>query len=156
MSRIDGKPVTTPTSGAWNLYDSERPCETISSGDVLKRLIETLPTSGTTPNRIVGLEAPNGDNLSIGIASSSADNPSLMEPLAYIQYTNASLDPPYLVPVGDAALSFENGGVVVFRYEGSWTEILKRNCVPIDMMLRIALHFYRKGSLPEWIAWEEV
>jgi hypothetical protein len=45
---------------------------------------------------------------------------------------------------------------VVFRFEGQWTEVLRRNCVPVDVMLQIAKHFFLTGSLPHWIDWEQV
>lgn len=156
MSRMETKSIG-PTSGAWQLHDGERPLERVESEQELARLIRDLPISGTTPNRIVDLESPSGNTLSLGIAGiNDPDNPGLREPIACVHFTQASLDPPYLTPVGDASLTYEDGGVIVFRYEGSWTEILRRNCVPVEAMIRIAEHFFRHGILPDWVSWEEV
>jgi hypothetical protein len=156
MNRTERKAIESTTSGVWRLHDWELPFIQIDSPESLAHILRELPESGSTPNRIVELESPKGEKLSIGLAGAGdRDNPSLTQALACVQYTNAALDPPYLVPIGDAKLNLENG-VVVFRYEGSWTEILKRNCVPIDDAIRIAQHFYRHETLPQWIAWEEV
>jgi Immunity protein Imm1 len=156
MNRTENKPLNSATAGVWRLHDWERPYTKIDSDETLERLIRELPESGATPNRIADLESPSGHKLSIGIASrKDGNNPSLSQPLACVQITGASLDPPYLIPIGDASLNLENGGVAVFFYDGSWTEVLQRNCVPIDVAIRIALHFYRTEAVPDWIAWEE-
>src|SRR5204863_4309571 len=102
-----------------------------------------IPQRAGSPNAIVNLVASNGNTLSIGIAGQGdGDNPGLQEPLASVEFDLASQDPPYLVVVGDPWLTLEDGGVVVFRFEGQWTEVLRRNCVPVDVMLRIVKHFF--------------
>jgi Immunity protein Imm1 len=157
MSRVENSRIAVNTPGPWKLFDWERPLAIIDSEETLALAINSLADDVETPNRIVDLESPSGDKLSIGIAGpKDGDNTTLTQSVACVNFTDASLDPPYLTVVGDAKLSYENGGVVVFRYEGQWTEILRRNCVPLDVMLRIAQHFYATGTLPEWIAWEEV
>src|SRR4051812_6834435 len=106
---------TEPKSPAktWMLHDSERPLERVDSSEDLERMVRDLPNSGTTPNRIVELESPEGDRLSFGIASSrDGDNPGLTQAMGCIQFTGSSLEPPYLVPVGDGTLTYETGGVV--------------------------------------------
>ena len=156
MNRIESKPTNNSATNVWQLHDWERQFGPIDSQEALERMIRELPESGSPPNRIVDLESPNGDKLSFGIAGpNDGDNRTLTQALACVQFTNASLDPPYLIPVGDASLNYENGGVLVFHYDGSWTEILRRNCVPLEAMIRIAQHFYQNGTLPTWIAWEE-
>ncbi len=141
----------------WNLFDWEKPSTSIGSIEALHAAIKSLPDDVTTPNRIVLLESPRGDTLSIAIAGpKDSDNHGLTECLALLQFTNSSHDPPYLVPVGNSSLSYENGGVVVFRYDGTWTEALKRNRVPMEVLLTIVQHFYVTEALPDWIPWEEV
>jgi Immunity protein Imm1 len=157
MNRIETNRASVKTPTQWTLQDWEGFSPSIASAVDLETAIRNLAKTGTTPNRIVDLESPSGAKLSVGIASAQdGDNPGVKEPLACVQVTAASLDPPYVTVIGDPELDFEKGGVVVFRYDGSWTEILRRNCVPVDVMVRIAHHFYANGNLPDWIGWEEV
>jgi hypothetical protein len=157
MNRGNLHPLSKTTPGTWRLHDGERPLFQVDSPEELERLVQELPETGSTPNRIVELESPQGERLSIGVAGpKDGDNPGLLQPFICLQLTNANLDRPYLIPISDSSLNLENGGVIVFRYEGTWTEILKRNCVPMDVAIRIAQHYYRTGILPQWIGWEEV
>ena len=148
----------TRTTKDWKLRDSTRVLCTPDSWDQLRDALVNLPQTAYTPNTIVDLVSPKGDTLSIGIAGpSDKDNPGLSQPLACLNFVDASRNPPYLAVVGDPTLTFELGGVVVFRYEeGTWTEILRRNCVPVEKVLEVAKHFFESGSLPDWITWEEV
>jgi Immunity protein Imm1 len=157
MSRVESNSNNVKAPGQWRLLDWERSFVIIDSEKTLKATLSGLLEKADTPNRIVELESPEGDKLSIGIAGpTDSDNPKLTQPLACVNFTSASLDPPYLTVVSDATPQDDDGGVVVFRYDGSWTEVLRRNCVPVDVMLRIAQHFFAKGILPDWITWEEV
>ncbi len=130
---------------------------TASTWEGIEAALLAIPERASSPNAIATLVAPNSDTLSIGIASHrDGDNPGLDTPLASVEFNRASQDLPYLVVVGDPSLNAENGGVVVFRFEGQWTEVLRRNCVPVDVMLPIARHFFLTGTLPDWIDWERV
>jgi len=142
---------------SWTLLDGEEEMARVGSWDDLRAVLIDYPERAGTPNSIVSLVAPSGATLSIGVAGpSDGDNPGLAAPLASLEYANASHDPPYLVPVGDASLTFENGGVAVFRSGGQWTEILIRNCIPREVMLKVANHFFLEGTLPIWLTWEQV
>ena len=142
---------------SWTLLDFDRELAVETTWVGLEDALRTIPEKAASPNAIVTLVAPNGDTLSVGIAGrGDHDNPDLRQHLATVEFNQASQDPPYLVVVGDPTLTFENGGVVVFRFEGQWTEILQRNCVPVDVMIEVAKHFFHAGRLPEWITWEEV
>jgi hypothetical protein len=149
--------IITPVAGSWELIDGDRTMPIQGTAECLESALLGLPRWASVPNAIAILVAPSGETFSIGIAGrGDEDNPGLEQPLACVEYNRASQDPPYLVPVGDPALTFENGGVVVFRFGGQWTEVLRRNCVAIDVMTRIVNDFVTTGELPTWIAWEEV
>lgn len=157
MNHIESKKAAAGNATPWRLLDCERPNATVDTWESLKKSLLGITETSGTPNRIVDLESPQGDTLSIGIAGPrDRNNPTLTEPLACLNFTNSSRNPPYLTIVGDPGLTYENGGVVVFQVDGTWTEILHRNCVPVDVMLQIVKHFYATGSLPESIRWEEV
>ncbi len=158
MSRVEARQSSpSRVAGSWALLDYDRKLAVADDWDDLEAALRALPETASAPNAIATLVSPLGDTLSIGIAGrGDRDNPGLTEPLASVEHNPKSGDPPYLVVVGDPALTFESGGVVVFRFGGQWTEILRRNCVPVDVMLRIARDFFTTGHLSDWIAWEEV
>ena len=148
---------TAETAGSWELLDFDRGIATASTREGIESALLAIPERASSPNAIATLVAPDGETLSVGIAGpADGDNPGLDRPLACVEYNRASQDPPYLVPVGDPSLSADHGGVAVFRFEGQWTEVLRRNCVPVDVMLQIARHFFLTGTLPDWIDWEPV
>ena len=157
MSQRDAARPTAAAVGTWELLDFDQEMATATTWEDIESALLAIPKRASSPNAIVTLVAPNGDTLSIGIASPlDGDNPGLEEPLACVEFNQASQEPPYLVVVGDPSLTAENGGVVVFRFEGQWTEVLRRNCVPVDVMLQIAKHFFLTGTLPDWIDWEQI
>jgi hypothetical protein len=157
MSQHDAPRSTVETTESWELLDFDRRMATASTWEGIESALRAIPERASSPNAIATLVAPNGDTLSIGIASPrDGDNPGLDRPVACVEFNRASQDPPYLAVVGDPSLTAEDMGVVVFRFEGQWTEILRRNCVPVDVMLQIAKHFFLTGTLPDWIDWEPV
>lgn len=158
MTQMQTSQAGTQAATQWKLLDWDRTVVVAGAWDQLKEVLLNAPRKASIPNTIVDLISPHGDVLSIGIAGPlDRDNPGLSEPLACLNFTAASRNPPYLTAVGDPSLSRENGGAIVFRYEeGTWTEIPRRNCVPVETMLRVAKHFFHNGSLPNWITWEEV
>ncbi len=157
MSTADLTRTGVRAAGAWTPLDFGRELAVERTWEALEAAILAIPDRAETPNAIATLVAPSGDTLSIGIAGrGDRDDPGPDRPLASIEYNHASQDPPYLAVVGDPALNFEDGGVVVFRFGGEWTEILRRNCVPVDVMLRVAGHFVATGGLRDWIGWEQV
>lgn len=158
MNQIELSQAGVKVANPWQLVDGDQTLAVVDSWEQLEEALRSVPQKAFTPNTIVDLFTPQGDTLSIGVAGPrDRDNPGIGEPLACINFTAASRNPPYLTVVGDPLLSYENGGVTVFRYEeGTWTEILRRNCVPVEVMLRVVKHFFLTGSLPDWIPWEEV
>ena len=157
MSRVETRQSSpSRVAGSWTLLDFDRELAVVDDWEGLEAALRSLPEKAGDPNAIATLASPRGDTLSIGIAGrGDGDNPGLDHPLASVEYNQASGDPPYLVPVGNPATTAEEGGVAVFRFEGQWTEIPRRNCVPVDVMLRIARDFFATGKIPDWIAWEE-
>ena len=129
----------------WAVLDWNRELARIESEEDLERTLREVPAQASSPNAIVNIWSPTGDVLSVGISDG----------LACMNFTGSSGDPPYYKVVGHPELSPQDG-VIVFRYEGQWTEIPKRNCVPVQVMIRGAKDFYRTGELPEWLEWEEV
>ncbi len=151
------KPRTARVGQGWSLREGDHVLANDSDWESLRNALLDLPKTATTPNGIVTLVATDGTTLSIGIAGAGDnDNPGLSTTLATVDYTPASGDPPYLVPVQDASVSYEKGGVVVFRADGQWTEVLRRHCVPVAVMLKIAEEFYYSQMLWEGIEWEQV
>ena len=156
------KPFDAPispgrASGTWSLLESGRELAEGTGWDDLEGSLRTVPCQASVPNGIAVLRTPTGDTFSIGIAEARGeDNPGLDEELASIEYNGADQEPPYLVVVGDPSMTLQDGGVVVFRFEGDWTEVLRRNCVPVEKMLAIVRHFFEENALPDWIGWEQV
>src|ERR1700756_279490 len=121
MSQHDASRSTVETTGSWELLDFDQRMAAASTWEGIESALLAIPERASSPNAIATLVAPNGDTLSIGIASPlDGDNPGLDQPLACVEFSQASQDPPYLVVVGGPSLTAENGGVVVFRFEGLW------------------------------------
>jgi hypothetical protein len=59
----------------------------------------------------------------------------------------------YLRMVGDRSL---RGDVVFICRDMRYTPEPRRNCVSVEMMLRVAKHVFERGALPDWVEWEEV
>jgi Immunity protein Imm1 len=157
MSQHDATRSTAEATGSWELLDFDRRMATAMTWEGIESALRAIPEAASSPNAIATLVAPNGDTLSIGIASRlDGDNPGLDRPLACVEFNQASQDPPYLVPVGDPTPAAEHGNAVVIRFEGQWTEVPRRNCLPVDVMLQIVKHFFLTGTLPDWIDWEQV
>jgi Immunity protein Imm1 len=139
--------------GVWTLlhWGRETTAGTLSE---LEEAILAIPKDALTPNTIVDIAGPNSDMLSIGIAGPwDGYNSLLHEDVAYVEYSDASQEPPYLRIVGDRSLC----GEVVFMYrDRQHTPEPRHNCVPVEMMLRVVRHLYEYGTLPDWVEWEEV
>ncbi len=90
--------------------------------------------------QMIFLQAPSGDGLTIGVGG----------PLAYIEYTQASGDPPYLAAQGDSN-SWDD--VVEFDAGGTATEIPLAFCIPIQKAITIATHFFTHRSIPGDVEW---
>jgi Immunity protein Imm1 len=145
------------TAGHWKLIEGDRELVSGNRWDEIEVGLIGLSETISPPNAIVHLLTPSGDILWIGIAGPrDTDNPGLDRDLARVEWNRASLDPPYIVVVGDPNLSFDDGGVIVLRFDGHWTEILRRNCVPTDVMIRIVKEFFETNTLPKWIGWEQL
>jgi len=143
---------------SWRLLDWERELINTRSWNELSGVILDIPRRARMRNSICNLISPSGQILSIGIAEAgNGDNPELAATLACVNHQLQSGDPPYQTIVGNDSLDFESAGVVVFRCEdGEWTEILTRNCVPVETMVVAVKHFFETESLPDWLQWEEV
>jgi hypothetical protein len=157
MNHLETSQAADQVADSWTLLYGGQERAVGSTWEGLEAALAAIPQRAGAPNAIVTLVAPNGNTLSIGIAGQGdGDNPDLQKPLASVEFDLASQNPPYLVVVGDSSLTYENGGVLVFRFEGEWTEHLRRNCVSVDIMLRIVEHFVQTGERPDWIPWEPV
>src|SRR5438128_993040 len=88
----------------WTLMDGYRTLAVGNSREQLKEARLSTPLKAATPNTIVDLVSPQGDTLSIGIASpQDRDNPGMTETLACLNFTSESRNPPYLTVVGDSS-----------------------------------------------------
>lgn len=147
----------TDRTERWILRDGDRELFNGTEWSKLEKAILQIQDTANWPNEICDLESPSGKVLSIGIAKSGTkENPEIPSDLACVNFQSETGDPPYLSVVGDQSLDYETGGVVIFRYgNGHWTEILRRNCVTIEVMHRIAKEFVETKKLAEWIAWED-
>ena len=130
----------------WVLLDWDRKLSDVDSVEQLDTLLSSLCRLCKFPNGIANLVSPKGHTLSLGISGR----------LGCLNYIDADENAPSLTVLGDPSLTYENGGVVNFMYEDQVTEILRRNCVSVDVMLRAARHFYQTEGLPDWLTWEEV
>jgi hypothetical protein len=120
MNQHDAPRSTAETTGTWELLDFDRGLATASTWEGIESALLAIPERASSPNAIATLVAPNGDTLSIGIASPlDGDNPGLDRPLSCVEFNQASQEPPYLVVVGDPSLTAKNGGVVVFPVRGA-------------------------------------
>jgi hypothetical protein len=139
--------------GGWTLLfrDREVTAETLAD---LEGAILSIPKVALTPNTIVDIAGPNGDVLSVGIAGRSDGwNTFLKEDVVYVEYSDTSQESPYLRIVGDRS----SRGEVVFMYrDRQHTPEPRRNCVPVEVMLRVVRHLFEHGTLPDWVEWEEV
>ena len=158
MIQLEYNAPVSRAKNRWELRDADRLLGVADTWEQLQQSVLSAPQRAFTPNTIIDLTMPQGDTLSIGVAGPhDNDNPGISKPLCCLNFTDSSRNPPYLAIVGDASLTYETGGVVVFRYEdGAWTEILRRNCVPVETMLQVVKHAFDTGCLPTWIQWDEI
>lgn len=156
MSRETAAPSTVAQPQRYTLTVADQ-IVPVDQWSTLEQTIRSLPTRSAEPNAIATLTSSAGNALSIGIAGpGDGDNPGLSEQVACLTYIDASGDPPYLTVVGDASMHQEDGGIVVFKFNGHWTEMLRRNCLSIELMLPVVKEFFRTGQLPRNASWEEV
>lgn len=103
-------------------------------------LVDCLLRYSEGEPQMIFLQAPKGDDLTIGIGG----------PLAYIQYTQASGDPPYLAARGESSSWHE---FLEFDAGGTATEIPIALCIPLERAIEIAVCFFEHGHIPDDIEW---
>ena len=73
MSQRDAAESTAAAVGTWELLDFDRVMATANTWEGIESALLAIPKKASSPNAIATLVAPNGDTLSIGIASSLAE-----------------------------------------------------------------------------------
>jgi len=129
----------------WTLFDGRTVLAKIETLDELKKALSAAPETASYPNACIVLKAPSGDLLSLGIVGD----------IGYVEYINASLNPPYLVAVEDTSPPVDSPPIVLMN-AGEYTEIPRRHFIPLDKMLRVVEHFFCTQSRPDWVRWKEV
>lgn len=115
---------------------------TVTSPATLVQLLEKLQSH--TPF-LLDLIGDNGYRLTTGIGSD----------LGCVQHSRNDGEPPYLIAVqkGDAVGGDDE---VNFLAGGTATPILRRQCIPMELLKRVAVHFLSTGERSDEVAWEEV
>jgi hypothetical protein len=119
--------------------------ENICTREELERTLPAAMEKAAESGAILELESPSGQVLSLGVSEGKGS----------VQYQGSRDAGPYLMPVGDAALSPDNG-VVPFYYLGSESEVPLRNCITPEQVLPLVWEFFETDARPTSIAWEEL
>ena len=129
----------------YKLMDGERVIsEILSDQDLEKKLIE-IRDSPNYSNPILTLVDPLGNTLTIGISKN----------LGFLNFIDSSGNPPYFSSVGNRSLS-ETNEIMVFYIEGKhFTEVPKRNCIPIETLIEVTKEYIKTGNLSTVINWEK-
>ncbi len=91
---------------------------------------------------LVDVENLAGDGLAIGLGKD----------YSVLGFTSASGEPPYLVSKGFEA----SDELLVFYFQGHWTEFSMRNAIPISVARAAVREFLVTGKLTNTVEWEEV
>jgi hypothetical protein len=115
---------------------------TVTNPAMLVELLERLQSR--TPF-LLDLIGDNGYRLTAGVGRA----------LGCVQHSRNDGEPPYLMAVqkedavgGDDEVNFLAGGTA--------TPILRRQCIPMELLKRVAVHFLSTGERSDEVAWEEV
>jgi hypothetical protein len=115
-----------------------------SKGDLAKAL-SSMKEKLAERNPIIFLTHENGNILSFAISLEGY----------FVNYKDASWDPPYYSSAGDPEFA-EETGVVDFFLDGHHTEIRKRQLIKFPDLVAVVLHFFEHGTHPaELIDWVE-
>lgn len=125
-----------------------REIATMATDADLASFLHDPDTLGFLPPRpILEFVHANGNKLYMGIAPEGN----------YLEYVDASLDPPYFSSVGIPAEG-EDDEIVEFQMseEGHVTEISRADMVAFEDLVRVATAFLRSGTRPaDAIAWKQ-
>lgn len=127
---------------SWRIECEGRQIATPSSLQDLEAALLTIAQGAFGPNPTVDLVHPAGHILTIGISGERG----------FLNYSDASLDPPYYSSVGDPSLPVE-AGMAIFHH-GEPTEIPLRNCIPVDVLLAAVKEYFLTGTLSTSVEWE--
>ena len=72
-------------------------------------------------------------------------------PRGVLEFVPASLDPPYLVSVGEGTAP----GYLTYRLNDEPTPIANRHLIPAAVVREAVLEFCRTGALSSQVVWEE-
>ena len=117
------------------------PEKVVSSEEALRH--ELVHLLRKTPGRAVQLVSARGDILDI----------TLDQRIASVQFTNHTMQPPYLMPINEEAPSDKYHE---FDVGGTPTPVSLRHCIKPEKALEIAVYFFHHGTIPNDVQWEEV
>ncbi len=118
----------------------------VDSVDALESKLVEIVDSFNPPNPIVGIIHENGNNLGVGISPK----------YCFLNYMDASLDPPYYSSIGDGSIAVEADVVEFMMSETNHvSEIPRKHIISFEDVLRAARLFFETGTWPETaIMWE--
>ena len=116
--------------------------ERASSIEDLERLLDRIAADYPGDSAVLATltRDDTGDSLKIGLG----------RPLSVLEFMSGSLEPPYFASVG----TVQDDGSEVYHYDGEWTEIPRRNLIPLVEARRAARRFFLTGERPDEVAWE--
>lgn len=112
----------------------------ISNEEKLRKELKRF--KGNDPGKLIDLNSPSGDYLTLGIGASGG----------CVMFTPASLEPPYLVACGPSD-DYETS--VEFLRGDTPTPIPLAYVLSVEEVIDIAVYFFLNGSLPKTVEWEE-
>ena len=113
----------------------------ISSENDLKHY---LLKKAANENSIILLESQTSGTLTIGVG----------DPYGFVEFINKT-DPPYLIAVMGTT-DTEIDTFVEFDSGGTPTPIPKFACLPMELVVSIAIYFFNNGELPKNVNWQEI
>jgi hypothetical protein len=72
----------------------------------------------------------------------------------FVEFMDTNGDPPYLLATEKEPKEF-NEDYLEFDSGGTPTPILLNNCIPVEMLIRIAVDVSKSRELPKYIEWKE-
>jgi hypothetical protein len=115
----------------------------VESVEELDRQLDDLEQKARLNPLMVDLVACNGDTLSIGLG----------QDVSVLSWVGASGDPPYYASKGNEATQ---GETIVFSYRDQWSEFPLWSAIPTALARDAMRQFFRTGTLPNNVRWEEV
>jgi hypothetical protein len=123
------------------LIDSHNHDEQIDNEQTLK---EFLILKRSQDPQVLLLEIPDLGILTIGIGPQCG----------FVEYMSSSKEPPYLLAL-ESEINLPKDEFFEFDSGGTLTPIPGDKCIPVELVIRVAMDFYINKKLPDYVKWEE-